>query len=174
MLIEKTHKPEVIAQAIRRSLRGEASNLIRRLGIAATIPEILDKFKSVYGEVDSKEHSLAKVYSSKQEKNESITKWSCRLEDTLASAVERKLVDPSKINDMLRNMFYQELKPALKDICGYKFEQISDFDKLRVEIRKIEQDHLKSEEKVSISTVQQRDETSDIKEMKSMMKSLTN
>lgn len=176
LLIEKTHKPEVIAQAIRRSLRGEASNLVRRLGIGATIPEILDKFKSVYGEVDSKEHLLAKFYSSKQEENESVTKWSCRLEDTLASAVERKLVDPSKVNDMLRNMFYQGLKPALKDICGYKFEQISDFDKLRVEIRKIEQDHLKPEEKVShsVSSVQQTDEKSDIKEMKSMIKSLTN
>ena len=176
LLIEKTHKPEVIAQAIRRSLRGEASNLVRRLGIGATIPEILDKFKSVYGEVDSKEHLLAKFYSSKQEENESVTKWSCRLEDTLASAVERKLVEPSKVNDMLRNMFYQGLKPALKDICGYKFEQISDFDKLRVEIRKIEQDHLKPEEKVTqcISSVQQTDEKSDIKEMKSMKKSLTN
>ena len=43
LLIEKTHKPKVIAQAIRRSLRGEASNLVRRLGIGATIPEILDK-----------------------------------------------------------------------------------------------------------------------------------
>ena len=128
LLIEKTHKPEVIAQAIRRSLRGEASNLVRRLGIGATLPEILDKFKSVYGEVDSKEHLLAKFYSSKQEESESVTKWSCRLEDTLASAVERKLVDPSKVNDTLRNMFYQGFKPALKDICGYKFEQISDFE----------------------------------------------
>ena len=73
-------------------------------------------------------------------------------------------------------MFYQGLKPALKDICGYKFEQISDFDKLKVEIRKIEQDHLKPEEKVTqcISSVQQTDVKSDIKEMKSMIKSLTN
>ena len=158
--MRKTHKPEVIAQAIRRSLRGEASNLVRRLGIGATIPEILDKFKSVYGEVDSKEHLLAKFYSSKQDENESVTKWSCRLEDTLASAVERKVVDPSKVNDVLRNIFYQGFKPALKDICGYKFVQISDFDKLRVKIRKIEQGHLKPEGKVthSISSVQLADE----------------
>lgn len=45
LLIEKTHEPEVIAQAIRRSLRREASNLVRRLGIGATIPEILDNLK---------------------------------------------------------------------------------------------------------------------------------
>lgn len=40
LLIEKAHKPEVIAQAIRRSLRGGASNLVRRLGIGASIPDI--------------------------------------------------------------------------------------------------------------------------------------
>ena len=60
-----------------------------------------------------------------------MTKWSCRLEDILASAVERQLVDSSKVNEMLYNMFYQGLKPALKDISGYKFEQIKDVDKLR-------------------------------------------
>ena len=52
---------------------------------------------------------------------------------------------------MLRNMFClkQGLKPALKDISGYKFEEITDFDKLRVEIRKLEQDHLVSCQKTT-------------------------
>ena len=61
LLKEKTHKPEAIAQAVRRSLRGEASSIVRRLGIGATIEEILHKFDSVYGEVDPKEHLLAKM-----------------------------------------------------------------------------------------------------------------
>lgn len=176
LLLEKTHKPEAISQAIRRSLRGEASNLARRLGICATIPEILDKFESVYGDVDTKEHLLSKFYSAKQGENENVTKWSCRLEDILSTAVERKLVEPDKVNEMLRNMFWQGLKPALKDISGYKFEKITDFDKLRVEIRKLEQDHLSSEPNVphcSVS-VDQKTENKDIKEMKSMIQSLTN
>lgn len=123
LLLEKTHKPEAISQAIRRSLRGEASNLARRLGISATIPEILNKFESVYGDVDTKEHLLSKFYSAKQGDTENVTKWSCRLEDILSTAVERKLVEPDKVNEMLRNMFWQGLKPALKDISGYKFEK---------------------------------------------------
>ena len=90
LILEKVHKQEVIKQAINDFLRGEAGNLLRRLGYGATIPEILDKFESVYGEVDSKEHLLPKFYSSKQEEHEDITKWSCRLEDILASAVEKK------------------------------------------------------------------------------------
>ena len=134
LLLEKTHKSEALAQAIRRSLRGEASNLARRLGIGATIPQILEKFESVYGEVDTKEHLLAKFYSAKQEENEDVATLSCRLEDILSTAVERKLVDSSSVNEMLRNMFWQGLKPVLKDISGYKFEKIKDFDKLRVEL----------------------------------------
>lgn len=174
LLLEKTHKPEALAQAIRRSLRGEASNLARRLGIGATIPQILEKIESVYGEVDTKEHLLAKFYSAKQEENEDVATWSCRLEDILSTAVERKLVDSNNVNEMLRNMFWQGLKPVLKDISGYKFEKITDFDKLRVEIRKLEQDHLQPTTKNTHCNVSQiNSENSELKEMKTMIQSLS-
>ena len=177
LTLEKVHRPEVIAQAIRNSLRGEASNLLRRLGYGASISDILEKFDSVYGEVDSKEHLLAKFYSSKQEDHEDVTKWSCRLENILSSAVDRKLVEPGQVNDMLRNMFFQGLRPSLKSMCAYKFEQIKDFDHLRVAIRKIEQDHLKPDEQVThciASTNQSHsDDKKELKEMKSMIQSLT-
>ena len=126
---EETHKPEVIAQAIRRSLRGDASNLVRRLGIGSSIPDILDKFKSVYGATDTNEYLLAKFYSAKQDEDEDVTKCSCGLEDILASVVERQLVDTSKVNEMLHNMFYQGLKPTLKDISGYKFSKLKTLTK---------------------------------------------
>lgn len=181
LLIEKTHKPEALSQAIRRSLRGEASNLVRRLGIGASIPEILAKFDSVYGAVDTKENLLAKFYSAKQQEDEDVTKWSCRLEDILSSAVERGLVDPSKVNEMLHNMFWQGLNSTLKDISGYKFEQIKDFDKLRVEIRKLEQDHLhpgsnsSNNKKAQCNVVtEENTEKNEMKEIKSMLLSLTN
>ena len=174
LLLEKTHKPEALAQAIRRSLRGEASNLAKRLGIGATISQILEKIESVYGEVDTKEHLLAKFYSAKQEENEDVATWSCRLEDILSTAVERKLVDSSSVNEMLRNMFWQGLKPVLKDISGYKFGKIEDFDKLRVEIRKLEQDHLQPTTKnTQCNVAQANSENTELKEMKTMIQSLS-
>lgn len=176
LLLEKTHKPEAIAQAIRRSLRGEASSIVRRLGVSASIIDILNKFDSVYGEVDTKEHLLAKFYSARQEDKEDVTKWSCRLEDILSSAVERKLVESSNVNEMLRNMFWQGLRPALKDISGYKFEKITDFDQLRVEIRKLEQDHFHTDISVPHCTIASstNEGNSELKEMKTMIQSLTN
>ena len=176
LLQEKTHKPETIAQAIRHSLRGEANNIVRRLGIGVPVDEILNKFNSVYAEVDTKENLLAKFYSAKQQDDEDITKSSCRLEDILSSAVERKLVDPKSVHEMLRNMFWQGLKPTLKDISGYLFEKITDFDQLRVELRKLEQDHLDPESAVPHCPISKsaKTENSDLKEMKTMIQSLSN
>lgn len=68
-------------------------------------------------------------------------------------------------------MFYQGLKPTLKDISGYKFEQIKDFDKLSVEIRTLEHEHLvtPSSGKVKIThcnlLLEQMSEMSEIKLM---------
>ena len=172
LIIEKTYKPEIILQAVRRSVRGEAGNLVRRLGTGASVVQILEKFESVYGEVDTKEHLLAKFYSARQEESEDVTKWSCRLEDILSIAVDRKIVDSSKVNEMLTNMFWQGLKPSLKDISGYLFDKIKDFDKLRVEMRKLEQDHVGSNS-IPCKSVTEKSQ-SEMKEMKTMIESLNN
>ena len=173
LLFEKTYKPEIILQAVRRSVRGEAANLLRRLGTGASISQIIDKFESVYGEVDTKEHLLAKFYSAKQEESEDITKWSCRLEDILSNAVDRGIVDSSKVNEMLRNMFWQGLKPDLKDISGYLFDKIKDFDQLRVEIKKLEQDHTGSASN-TLPCKSVTGDKSEMQEMKTMIQSLNN
>lgn len=77
---------------------------------------------------------------------------------------------------MLRNMFWQGLKPSLKDISGYKFEKITDFDQLRVEIRKLEQDHLHPEANITQSPVSKTSnkDSNDLKEVKTMIQSLSN
>ena len=76
LLIEKTHKPEITLQAVRRSVRDEAgkgSQKIRYWGNSNTNFR-RKEYESVYGEVDTKEHLLAKFYSAKQEESEDITK----------------------------------------------------------------------------------------------------
>ena len=73
-------------------------------------------------------------------------------------------------------MFFQGLRPSLKSMCAYKFEQIKDFDHLRVALRKIEQDHLKPDEPVTnciASTNQsQSEEKKELREKKFMIQSL--
>ena len=117
LIHDKTYKIEAVLQAIRRSVIGEASRILMRLGPTADISAILDKFESVYGVVDTKECLLAKFYSARQSPEEDVTTWSCRLEDIL----NRGLVRKQDTNEMLKSMFWTGLRHELKDVSGYKF-----------------------------------------------------
>lgn len=151
LLRTRLHKEDVLLQAIRRSLKGEALKVLTRLRTDTSIREILDKLDSVYGVVDTKESIFARFYAARQGETEDIATWSCRLEDLLAKAVEKELVQPREVNDMLKGMLWTGMRSDLKSIFGYKVDQIDDFDRLRVELRKLETEH--GSTKKNISTV---------------------
>lgn len=175
----KTYKEDVVLQAVRRSLKGEALRILMRLGTDPSVDHILHKFESVYGVIDTRESILSDFYAARQLEKEDVTTWSCRLEDLLGKAIEKGLVPPTEINDMLKGMLWKGLRVDLKDICGYKFERIHDFDRLRVELRKIETDHYGDQKKgstrgVSKGVVQSKDmemkkEVDDLKQVVASM-----
>lgn len=142
----------MIMQAIRRSVRCEASRILMRLGTGVDIETILEKFESVYGTVDTKEELLAKFYSAKQGESEDIIAWSFRLEDLLSRVVEQRMISHHDSDKMLRTKFWAGLSQDLKDISGFKFEMIKDFDKLRVELRKMEREHKIPEKETKTTT----------------------
>ena len=135
------HKEEQILQAIRRSLKGEAAHVVMRLGTKATINDILHKMDSIYDTVESKESLLGQFYSAKQEESESVSAWGCRLEEVINKAVSRGEVQKQATDGMLRHVFWNGLKPSLKDVSGYIFDKKATFDELRSAIRVIEQEH---------------------------------
>lgn len=63
LLEEKVYREEQILQGIRRSCKGEAANILRRLGAGVSAEEILEKFESTYGHIDSEEMVLKKFYA---------------------------------------------------------------------------------------------------------------
>lgn len=140
-LLGQSYEREAILNAIRRSLRGEAGYVALRLPLDVTVEEILAKLDSIYGSVDKKEELLAEFYGSRQREDETVTSWSCRLEGILGKAVERGLVNRKDIDGMLHSMLWTGLKSSLKDISGYKYDTVKDFDGLRVALRQIENDH---------------------------------
>lgn len=130
----------VICLAIRRSLRGPASRVLMRLGPNATVDEIVYKLDSIYGLVEERESLLANFYSAKQQENEDVATWGCRLEDLLSKALVQGLVNPDDENDMLRNMFWSGMKTSLKDISGHLYDKYPEFDDLRRALGILEQD----------------------------------
>ena len=109
------HRAEVIQQAIRRSLKGEAAHVLKRLGPQATVTQILQKFDGVYGVVEAGEDTLAEFYSAKQEKGEDVSAWGCRLEELLDQVMNAGVVGKKDTDEMLRKRFWMGLLPKLKE-----------------------------------------------------------
>ena len=79
---------EDIRLVIRRSLKGEAAHVLKRLGHNVFVKQILANFDGVYGVVETGEETLAEFYSTKQHKSEDVSTWGCRLEEMWQTQVQ--------------------------------------------------------------------------------------
>ena len=138
---DKLYDSDMLNYAVRRSLKGDAGMIAMHLGPKASLDDIISKLDSIYGVVETEEDLLAQFYRARQEDDETVTQWSCRLENIMGRAVEKNIVTHFKSAHMLHNMLWNGLKTELKEISGYKYESIDDFDELRVALRQIEKDH---------------------------------
>jgi hypothetical protein len=175
LMADKIYSSAAVASAVRRSLKGKAGNVVMRLGPHADVIDILVKLDSIYGAIDQKEDLLAKFYSAKQGEDEDVSNWGCRLEDILSKAMEQGIVPSADFNNMLKNKFWTGLKKSLKDVSGHKFDTVSDFDTLRVIIRRIEQDQTEQTSKkphpAKLASTPKQD--TDMGEIKGMIKQLS-
>ena len=146
-LMQEQYSEAVILLAIRRSLKGEAARVVMRLGSQANISDILNKFESIYGLVDKKQILMSKFYSAKQDVNEDVTSWGCRLEDMLSKVRAISTIPQGEAENMLKDMFWEGLKPSLKDATGHIYDKGLPFDELRKAIRIKEEDQKKRDEK---------------------------
>ena len=65
-----------------------------QLGPGASIQAIIEKLDSIYGSVhvDEREDILAEFYTTHQKVDEECARWSCRLEDIISKAQQKRLV----------------------------------------------------------------------------------
>ncbi|XP_048240819.1 uncharacterized protein LOC125374101 [Haliotis rufescens] len=140
LLKSTIYTPDVIDQAIRHSLKGEAARVAMRLGSKASIQDLLNKLYSIYGTVQRREALLAQFYSASQGEVEDVATWGCRLEHLLSKVTDHHAIPFQEQDDMLRNMLWSGLRPSLKNVSGHKFDSVSSFDGLRISLREIEYD----------------------------------
>ena len=141
LLQEGTHKLNDVTTAAKKSLRGDASKVVRRLGIHADMHMIRKKLDGIYGTVEDTEDLLGKFYSTQQQSDESVASWGCRLEDLLDRALHDHPLPTQSMNDMLRTKFWNGLLPHLREPMRNKAEVIVNFDDLLIAARKIENEH---------------------------------
>ena len=85
-----TFSQEQILLGIRRAVKGEAGDIVRRLGTDATLEQIITKLDSTYGIMDTKEMVLRKFYSCVQKSDEAVTSFALRLEELFSRACDVK------------------------------------------------------------------------------------
>lgn len=137
LLQEKKYPEDQILLAIRRSAKGQAADILRRLGTKAWVEDILRKFDSSFGQIDSRELIMKKFYAIEQKPKETLISYAARVEELFSQAVEAGALAPTQ-EKILKSVFYQGLSQPLKQFGNLKYETVADYDRFKVEMRKIE------------------------------------
>ena len=132
-----TYTEASILNAIRRACKGTAADIIRRLGVKASLKEVIDKFDATYSQLETPESIMRKFYSCSQNGTENVTAYAERVEDLFSKAVEMGALLASQ-DIIMKNVLYQGLRPQLRQMATFKYDLIKDYSQFKVELRKIE------------------------------------
>ncbi|XP_062606042.1 uncharacterized protein LOC134267845 [Saccostrea cucullata] len=136
----------VLLQTIRNSLKGTARSMLISLGESATTSQILEKLEGFYGMVSSSETLMQQFYNDCQKENESIVAYGSRLESTLCKAIKQGHIDDIAKDTMLCSKFWTGLRSkSLRNSTRYIYANITEFQVLLREIRKVEQEEINME-----------------------------
>ena len=127
-----------IAQAIRKSLTGQARSVLQAMGPKAKPEQMISRLESIFGNVASGEAVLQEFYTAEQRQDESTVDWGLRLENVLQRAIEKNHVTGDK-NEMLKSKFWRSLyNQDLKNATKMYKESIHDFEVFRKKVREEE------------------------------------
>lgn len=141
LIRECIYPNSLILQALRKSLKSKARDILLTLNETSTPSDVLLKLEGIYGNVSSNEVLMQQFYLERQKADESVADYSIRIENLLRRATQSRHIQDSIKNEMLCSKLWNGLKdPLLKNSSRYKYEVEKDFNNLRREIRSIEQD----------------------------------
>jgi hypothetical protein len=111
------------------------------LGEKASVKDILDKLDILFGEVSDNGMIMQEFFNAFQKSDENATTFGCRLESMLQKAIDNGYLDRAAKNDLLRHKFWTSLSSdRLKSQTRHKYDTIKSYDKLLLEIRKVEKE----------------------------------
>lgn len=147
-----------ILQAIRKSLRTPAADVVRHLGESASIEQIIKKLHSMYGTVLSGEAILQKFYSEPQTAGESCAQWAARAEELCYQALEKNAIAESAILEMLKSRFWNGLRDEkIKSATRHIWKSLT-FNDLLGEVRAAEEEYSTPTQAQQISAVEGKSE----------------
>jgi hypothetical protein len=111
------------------------------LGEKASVDDVLDKLDILFGEVSDNGMIMQEFFNAFQKSDENATTFGCRLEGMLQNAIDNGYLDRNTKNDLLRHKFWTSLSSdKLKSQTRHKYDTIRSYDRLLLEIRKVEKE----------------------------------
>ena len=127
--LDEVCSPNALARLVRRSLRGEAGQLVLNMGV--DVGEIVSKLEGFYGTVESGAVLLQQLYASKQGPDETIAAYSARLQLAIDKAQQRGGVSPTAQDETLHVVFWKGLcNESMKQAIRHRYETVGSFDEL--------------------------------------------
>ncbi len=99
----------------------------------------MNKLEGTFGNIEAEEIVLRKFYACQQDPKESVISYASRLEEIAARAVALGGM-PKDCDTILKKVFYQGLTSDIKQLAFNKCDTIADYDRFKIEVRKIEAD----------------------------------
>lgn len=170
-----------ILHGIRRSVKGEAADTLRRLGTSASIEEVISRLDSTYGDIETEDTILMKLFCSTQQPQETITSFANRLEEYFDKTVRLNVMNRCD-TVTLKNVLFRGLRKELKRLATYKHDTIKDYDRFKFELRRLEsevkndqhENNKTCDDNLTTDTSKQKDQTeeSDMEKIQDMAKLL--
>lgn len=133
---DKVYSDNVIAQAIRKSLRGAAKREIVQMGPSASVEDMMNRLESAFGNVASSMSVLQEFFTASQKQDESVGAWALRLEEIMQNAIEKRHIKEQEKEDLLKDKFWRSLRnERLKNATRIDFRTISNFKQLVKAVR---------------------------------------
>ena len=128
-LTRENYSENVVMLSIRRSLKTTASSVLVNLGTDVTTKCVIEKFDIVFGNVLPSEMLLESFYTARQNENESVVAWGCRLESLLNKAKQQGTIEDTE--DMARTKFWSGVRDErVKGALRHKFDSGENFQEL--------------------------------------------
>ena len=129
------HSEPVIVEQIRRSLQGEAKSKLVGFGSESSVSSILQSLDQFYSEEGAATGGeiLTRAYAMKQGEREEVSAFASRLDNQLRKAKEKGtelLTDDTALDRHLRLLFWEGLKPSIKDKARHKKDECKTFGEL--------------------------------------------
>ena len=135
------YSTSTVLEAVRKSLKTPAADVLPHLGVNATLQQLLDKIGSIYGSVLSGEALLEKFYCAKQAEDESCAKWSLTLEDSIYQAAQKGAIAKASVPGSLKQKFWSGLRDQnIKNALRHRYQEL-EFEKVLAEARVIEEEN---------------------------------